>query len=168
MEQGKRLCERRVSVKAGTGRRSEVTSEGKDFPKPPSAKQQPRPGNATENGPLPAAIRKALQGLWRQRRRRRSPWRYDLSGMWRRVYCMWTDTFVMSDTTTGRWDGRGPQAFNTWDRTRTVYSVTHVHDSWHARKIRFTLRWFIWMTNYSAYVNRGGRSVLGKSGLDGG
>lgn len=34
MEQGKCLCERWVSVKAGTGRRSPLTSEGKDFPKP--------------------------------------------------------------------------------------------------------------------------------------
>lgn len=34
VEQGKCLCERWVSVKAGTGRRSLLTSEGKDFPKP--------------------------------------------------------------------------------------------------------------------------------------
>ena len=33
-EQGKCLCERWLSVKAGTGRRLELTSEGKDFPKP--------------------------------------------------------------------------------------------------------------------------------------
>lgn len=31
--QGKCLCERLVSVKAGTGRRFQLTSEGKDFPK---------------------------------------------------------------------------------------------------------------------------------------
>lgn len=34
MEQGKCLCERWLSVKAGTGRHSGLTSEGKDFPKP--------------------------------------------------------------------------------------------------------------------------------------
>lgn len=54
-EQGNCLCERRVSVKAGTGRRLELTSEGKDFPKPlckttadPAADSSTRPAAAFE------------------------------------------------------------------------------------------------------------------------
>lgn len=132
VEQGKCLCERWVSVKAGTGRRSLLTSEGKDFPKPLcKTTADPAADSGTQAAAACSAARPALKTHWlpppaslplsphvpstrgKTTKPRRS-WQaggkaeaaitLPIRSVWNvaTLYCMWTDTFVMSDTTTGR------------------------------------------------------------------
>lgn len=114
VEQGKCLCERWVSVKAGTGRRSLLTSEGKDFPKPLcKTTADPAADSGTQAAAACSAARPALKTHWlpppaslplsphvpstgarlrspgeagkrEEKQKRLSPCRYDLSGMWQR------------------------------------------------------------------------------------
>lgn len=135
VEQGKCLCERWVSVKAGTGRRSLLTSEGKDFPKPLcKTTADPAADSGTQAAAACSAARPALKTHWlppprlssslssctihggKTTKPRRS-WQaggkaeaaitLPIRSVWNvaTLYCMWTDTFVMSDTTTGRRGG---------------------------------------------------------------
>lgn len=65
VEQGKCLCERWVSVKAGTGRRSLLTSEGKDFPKPLcKTTADPAADSGTQAAAACSAARPALKTHW--------------------------------------------------------------------------------------------------------
>ncbi len=60
------------------------------------------------------------------------------------LYCMWTDTFVMSDTTRGRREGLANSSLiPTWEQDwRIVYTMTRlVHDSYCACKVWFIRAW---------------------------
>lgn len=154
MEQGKRLCEHWVSVKAGTGRRSLLTSEGKDFPKPlckttadPAADSGTQaaaallclPWKLTDSPHLflsPLVYHpqgqdgKALRN-WQQEKAGAAAITSSIWSVWNvaMLYCMWTDTFVMSDTTTGRWEGLANSSLIlTWEQE---LNCLHIYTMWH-------------------------------------
>lgn len=122
------VCECLVSVRAGTGRRSQLTSEGKDFPKSlckttadPAADSRTQaaaalpglPWKPTESLPLLLLLLLCRHPI--QEPSRNPQWENthasDITlliwSFWNvaKLKCMWTDMFVMSDTTVGRQEG---------------------------------------------------------------
>lgn len=170
-----------MSVKAGTGRRSQLTSEGKDFPKSlckttadPAAdsgtqaaaallglpwKVTDFPHLSSSQCKLPIHKGKTLKllenGSRRKQRQQQEPLRYDRSGMWLRLtVCEQTRLWCLWQQQT---DSRVLPT-EAWcgpeNRNSIVYTMTcPMHDSYCACKVEFILAGFTEIMFY--YVNMG-------------